>query len=111
MTGNIKLERLNLLKEIGLPYDKKSKIEESIELCKEYKLDYQNYPYLVDGLSYIELFIIIMSLEKMKIPLSENGVPHEIFHMSDKEVRKNYGFGRRELVDSFFGISPKIKGV
>lgn len=95
--------KIKLLEKIGMVWaEKKYKNIEIPMICVNYNIDIDKNYDVLKNISIQELKIKIEYLKSNKIRLyNNNGILHEIFNMSSKDMKKKYGISLEEMISMY----------
>lgn len=102
-----KRKRLEL---IGMVWDVKKNREEVKKLCTKYGIDVKKNSKIIENISLKEFKSKIEYLSVQGIPYVMNGVLHEIFNMSSRDIEKKYGVNLAFIITNFY-VDDKGKGL
>jgi len=89
--------RVQKLNDIGMIWSIKIKNNKIDSLCLIYNIDKEVNKEILEDISYKELKIKILFLQENGIDIMENGVLHEIFSMSNINMKSKYGVSIEDL--------------
>ena len=95
-------ERKNRLDAIDMIWDAKLNQNEIREVCIANNIDYKKNKKVLDVIPCKVLIAKINYLLERNIPLTENGILHEIFSMSSPNMKVKYGFTLEEMVTTYY---------
>ena len=95
-------ERKNRLDAIDMIWDAKLNQNEIREVCIANNIDYKKNKKVLDVIPCKVLIAKINYLLEKNIPLTENGILHEIFSMSSPNMKVKYGFTLEEMVTTYY---------
>lgn len=106
--GSLSDEKISLLNDIGMIWnreDNKNKLE---KLCKYYNINYKKYKNLLDSFMADELFAKLKYLTKNNIDIvNKDGILNNILFMSKISLQTQYAIDINEVIDNTF--KSKIK--
>ena len=102
-----KRKRLEL---IGMVWDVKKNREEVKDVCIEYEIDVKKNSKIIKTIPLKEFKSKIEYLRVQGIPYVTNGVLHEIFNMSSRDIEKKYGVNLAFIITNFY-VDDKRKGL
>ena len=108
--GNLTQEENDKLDLIGFRFTtKKQTKEKKLNLCLKHAIDYSKFKFL-ENISYQELYSKIMFLIDRKEPLKIEDKLHEIFYMSNENMKQKYKISKEELITKYY-INDKERGI
>ena len=102
-----KRKRLEL---IGMVWDVKKNREEVKDVCTKYGINVKKNSKIIKNISLKEFKSKIEYLNVQGIPYVTNGVLHEIFNMSSRDIEKKYGVNLAFIITNFY-VDDKGKGL
>ena len=102
-----KRKRLEL---IGMVWDVKKNREEVKNVCTEYGINVKKNSKIIKNIPLKEFKSKIEYLRVQGIPYVTNGVLHEIFSMSSRDIEKKYGVNLAFIITNFY-VDDKGKGL
>ena len=102
-----KQKRLEL---IGMVWDVKKNREEVKDVCTKYGINVKKNSKIIKNISLKEFKSKIEYLNVQGIPYVTNGVLHEIFNMSSRDIEKKYGVNLAFIITNFY-VDDKGKGL
>ena len=94
-----KRKRLEL---IGMVWDVRLNREEVKDVCTEYEIDVKKNSKIIKNIPLKEFKSKIEYLRVQGIPYVTNGVLHEIFSMSSRDIEKKYGVNLAFIITNFY---------
>ena len=95
---------------IGMVWDVKKNREEVKDVCTKYGIDVKKNSEIIKNISLKEFKSKIEYLRVQGIPYVTNGVLHEIFNMSSRDIEKKYGVNLAFIITNFY-VDDKGKGL
>ena len=83
---------------IGMIFDTKKNTSLIKEVCQNYGIDEKKNNAILKGISYREMIVKIKYLEEKQISITNNGLLHEMFNISNQALQEKYGISLEELV-------------
>ena len=102
-----KRKRLEL---IGMVWSVRKNKEEVKNVCTEYGINIKKNSKIIKNISLKEFKSKIEYLRVQGIPYVTNGVLHEIFNMSSRDIEKKYGVNLEFIITNFY-TDDKGKGL
>ena len=92
-----------------MPGDSKVYDDYKKALCKKHSLSYGSYGF-IDRFTCDELTAKINYLLKHNLPMqNKDGLRHEIFYLSNDQMKKKYGISKQELISKYLFSDDKDK--
>ena len=98
------------LEQIGMVWDARKNTKEVKNVCTEYGIDVKKNSEIIKNISLKEFKSKIEYLNVQGIPYVTNGVLHEIFNMSSRDIEKKYGVNLAFIITNFY-VDDKGKGL
>ena len=99
--GALGKDREEKLLEIRMIFDVKKNTSLIQELCHVYGLDENKNKVILKGIPYREMIAKIKYLEERQIAITNNGLLHEIFNISNLSLQEKYGVSLEELIATY----------
>ena len=91
-------------------WDARKNTKEVKNVCTEYEIDVKKNSKIIKNISLKEFKSKIEYLRVQGIPYVTNGVLHEIFNMSSRDIEKKYGVNLAFIITNFY-VDDKGKGL
>ena len=98
------------LEQIGMVWDARENTKEVKNVCTEYGIDVKKNSKIIKNIPLKEFKSKIEYLRVQGIPYVTNGVLHEIFSMSSRDIEKKYGVNLAFIITNFY-VDDKGKGL
>ena len=95
---------------IGMVWDVRKNREEVKDVCTKYGIDVKKNSKIIKTIPLKEFKSKIEYLRVQGIPYVTNGVLHEIFSMSSRDIEKKYGVNLAFIITNFY-VDDKGKGL
>ena len=95
---------------IGMVWDVRKNREEVKDVCTKYGINVKKNSKIIKNISLKEFKSKIEYLNVQGIPYVTNGVLHEIFNMSSRDIEKKYGVNLAFIITNFY-VDDKGKGL
>ena len=99
--GNLSQDRIDQLNSIGMIWDTKKNKSNIEELCIENNIDIKKNKSIISHISYIEFKVKLSYLKDNNMSITNNGILHEIFSMSNINMKAKYNVSLEELVNMY----------
>ena len=98
------------LEQIGMVWDARKNTKEVKDVCTKYGINVKKNSKIIKNISLKEFKSKIEYLNVQGIPYVTNGVLHEIFNMSSRDIEKKYGVNLAFIITNFY-VDDKGKGL
>ncbi len=97
----LSMEKVNLLEELGIIWHRKKNEKEVINTCLNYHIDYELNKLILKNISNRELICKIKYLLDHSLNITDNGLLHNIFSMSNQDLLDTYGISLKEILSEY----------
>lgn len=107
---NLSDERISMLNAIGMLWSVSKEKEKITKYCFDNNID---LTFSYDQIKYMSFAVFYSKAEFLKsnnIPIIKDGIFHEIFSMSSVNMKMQYGFDLKELIEEYFYSLENEKG-
>jgi len=104
-------DRIDKLNSIGMLWAVRSNVKGNQDICLKYGIDYKEHWSTINHMSKIELISKINYLLSIGENIVVDGKLHEIFSMSSVNMEEKYGINLEELINNYYTIDNKKKGL
>ena len=94
-------EQVKLLENIGMIWNTRKNKSDIEELCIDNNIDMRKNKCVISHISYIEFKVKLSYLKDKGISIVDNGILHEIFSMSNINMKTIYGVSLEDLVNMY----------
>ena len=109
--GELSEDRIKKLNEIGITWTIRNNTEEIKNICFQYGIDYELNKKTIKR---IPSMILISKINYLQLNFQSpvvNGILHEIFTMSNEDLKMKYGISVEELVNKYYNLDYKRRNL
>ena len=101
--GTLSQEREEKLLAIGMVFDVRKNKSLIYDLCQVYGIDEKKNKAILKDIPYSEIVAKLKYLEEQQMPITitNNGLLHEIFNISNQALQEKYGISLEELIEQY----------
>lgn len=104
-------DKINKLNTIGMIWIVRSATEEIEDICLIHGIDFKEHKDLIKRISIIEFISKSNYLISNGYSLMVDGKLHEIFSMSSVDIKQKYGLSLEEIINNYYNIKSKNRGL